>query len=107
MLKENELNVLQDLDRAKKTIKKLTIGIQRLDKIIEVGKSYGDKRGLDYIDESSTPSSSKTKFAKAKHLLLCLSLICLMMCLIMLDLALYRHVIIVVLNVTLDLNALN
>ncbi|KAA0053257.1 uncharacterized protein E6C27_scaffold102G00500 [Cucumis melo var. makuwa] len=36
MLKENELNVLQDLDKAKETIKKLTIGAQRLDKIIEV-----------------------------------------------------------------------
>ena len=65
VLKENELSVLQELDKAKETIKKLTIGAQRLDKIIEVGKSYGDKRGLGYIDESSTPSSSKTTFIKA------------------------------------------
>ena len=65
VLKENELSVLQELDKAKETIKKLTIGAQRLDKIIEVGKSYGDKRGLGYIDESSTPSSSKTTFVKA------------------------------------------
>ena len=64
--KENELNILQDLDKAKETIKKLTIGAQRLDKIIEVGKSYGDKRSLGYMDhESSTPSSSKTTFVKA------------------------------------------
>ncbi|KAA0051650.1 zf-CCHC domain-containing protein/UBN2 domain-containing protein [Cucumis melo var. makuwa] len=65
VLKENELNVLQDLDKAKETIKKLTISAQRLGRIIEVGKSYGDKRGLGYIDELSTPSSSKTTFVKA------------------------------------------
>ena len=65
MLKENKLNVSQDLDKAKETIKKLTIGAQRSDKIIEVRKSYGDKRGLGYIYESSTPSSSKTTFLKA------------------------------------------
>ena len=53
VLKENEINVLQDLDKAKETIKKLTIGAQRLNKIIEVGKSYGDKRGLGYIDQNS------------------------------------------------------
>ena len=43
----------------------MTIGAQRLDKIIEVGKSYSDKRGLGYIDESFTPSSYKTTFVKA------------------------------------------
>lgn len=45
----------------------MTIGAQRLDKIIEVGKPFGDKRGLGYIDECSTPSSSKTIFVKASH----------------------------------------
>ncbi|TYK24240.1 UBN2 domain-containing protein [Cucumis melo var. makuwa] len=41
VLKENELNVLQDLNKAKETIEKLTINARRLDKIIGVGKSYG------------------------------------------------------------------
>lgn len=65
LLKKNESNALVELDKAKDSIKKLTIGAQRLDKIIEVGKPYGDKRGLGYIDECSTPSSSKTIFVKA------------------------------------------
>ena len=47
-----------------------------MDKIIEVGKSYGDKRGFGYIDESSTPSSSRTTYVVKA----CLSLIYLMMC---------------------------
>jgi len=68
LLKEKELNVLHELDKANKSIKKLTIGAQRLDKIIEVGKSYGDKRGVGYIDEVSTPSTSKTIFVKASPL---------------------------------------
>ena len=38
LLKEKELNALQELDKAKESIKKLTIGAQKLDKIIEVGK---------------------------------------------------------------------
>ena len=38
VLKENELNVFQDPGKAKETIKRLTIGAQRLDKIIEVVK---------------------------------------------------------------------
>ena len=45
----------------------MTIGAQKLDKIIEVGKPYGDKRGLGYIDECSTPSS-KTIFVKASSI---------------------------------------
>ncbi|KAA0046182.1 zf-CCHC domain-containing protein/UBN2 domain-containing protein [Cucumis melo var. makuwa] len=101
VLKENELNVLQDLDKAKETIKKLTIGAQRLDKIIEVGKSYGDKRSLGYIDESST-LSSKTTFVKASPIVPKFN-----MCLTMFNLVLCLYVIIVVLKVTLDLNALN
>lgn len=64
LLKEKELNILQDLDKANESIKTLTIGAQRLDKIIDIGKSFGDKRGLGYIDEHSTPSSSKTIFVK-------------------------------------------
>lgn len=67
LLKEKELNALQELDKAKESIKKLTIGAQKLDKIIEVGKPYGDKRGLGYIDECSTPSS-KTIFVKASSI---------------------------------------
>ena len=56
---------MQELGRAKEAIKRLTIGAQKLDKILEEGKLYGDKRGLGYIDECSTPSSSKTIFIKA------------------------------------------
>ena len=56
LLKENESNNLQELGRAKESIKMLTIGAQKLDKVLEEGKSYGDKRGLGYIDECSTPS---------------------------------------------------
>ena len=46
---------------------------RRFDKIIEAGKPYGDKRGLGYIDECSTPSNSKTIFVKPSTLYLCLT----------------------------------
>ena len=49
---------MQELGKAKESILKLTIGAQKLDKIIEAGKPYSDKRGLGYIDECSTLSSS-------------------------------------------------
>ena len=39
LLKENKSNNLQELGRAKESIKMLTIGAQKLDKILEGGKS--------------------------------------------------------------------
>ena len=50
LLQENELNTIEELDKAKESIKKLIIGAQKLDKIIEVGKPNGNKGGLGYLD---------------------------------------------------------
>ena len=103
LLKEKESNTIQELGKAKESIQKLTI--DALDKIIEVGKPYGDKRGLGYIDECSTFSSSKTIFVKPSSLCISLAHANLYLSMINLDLCLY--VIIVVLKVILDLIALN
>ena len=64
LLEEKESNIVQELGKTKVSIKKLTIGAQKLDKIIEASKPCGDKRGLGYVDECSTPLGSKTIFVK-------------------------------------------
>lgn len=64
VLKEKELLANKELEIAKESIKKLTIGAQKLDKIIDMGKPFNDKRGLGYVDENSS-SNSKTIFVKA------------------------------------------
>ena len=96
---------MKELGTTKESIKKLTIDAQKLDKRIDAGKPYGDKRGLGYIDECSTPSSSKIIFVKASPLCLDLTYANLYLSMINLDLCLY--VISVVLKVILDLIALN
>ena len=46
LLKENESNTIQELGKAKESIQKLTIGTQKLDKIIGAHKPYGDKKRI-------------------------------------------------------------
>ncbi|CAL9020545.1 unnamed protein product, partial [Prunus brigantina] len=53
-----------ELELEKEKIQGLTIGAEKINKILNLGKLFGDKRGLEYIDESSTPSSFETIFVK-------------------------------------------
>ena len=60
------MNQIQ-LGKAKESIQKLTIGAQKLDKIIEAHKPCGDKRGLGYIDECSNVQVLKQYLLKHPH----------------------------------------
>ncbi|BBG97538.1 hypothetical protein Prudu_006702 [Prunus dulcis] len=53
-----------ELELEKEKIQGLTIGAGKIDKMLNFEKLFGDKRGLGYIDESSTPSSFETIFVK-------------------------------------------
>jgi len=54
---------VNELKCVEESINKLTIGAQKLDKIIDMGKPFNDKKGLGYVDKNSS-SSSKTTFVK-------------------------------------------
>ncbi|CAL9020620.1 unnamed protein product [Prunus brigantina] len=73
MVKHSEsFNILQfenirlehELKLEKEKIQGLTIGAGKIDKMLNFGKLFGDKRGLGYINDSSTPSSFETIFVK-------------------------------------------
>ena len=38
--------------------------------MINLGKSFGDKRGLEYLNESTMPSNKKINFIKAKKVII-------------------------------------
>lgn len=42
----------------------MTIGAQKVDNILSIGKSYGNTRELGYLDESYTFLTSKTTFIR-------------------------------------------
>lgn len=42
---------------------------QILDEVKSKGKSIGEKRGLRYLNDSTTPSSEKTNFLKVKKVI--------------------------------------
>ncbi|KAI5317770.1 hypothetical protein L3X38_037477 [Prunus dulcis] len=77
---ENQLNVLKvsnivfqnsnnelltELNEANSKVINLTIGAEKLDKMLNIGKVYGDKSGLGFNGNDSSASSSSTKFIKA------------------------------------------
>ncbi|CAL2248381.1 unnamed protein product [Prunus armeniaca] len=63
-LQFENIRLEHELELEKEKIEGLTIGAGKIDKMLNFGKLFGDKRGLGYIDESSTPSSFETIFVK-------------------------------------------
>ncbi|KAL5760676.1 hypothetical protein ACOSP7_019187 [Xanthoceras sorbifolium] len=53
---------LGELEKAKESIKGITIGALKVDEILNLGKEYGDKQGLGYVNGKITPSPSNTTF---------------------------------------------
>ncbi|XP_028957459.2 uncharacterized protein [Malus domestica] len=60
--KENK-SLTSQLEASKEKIIRLTIGAEKIDKMLSIGKSSGDKTGLGF--DGSTDSSLRTKFVKA------------------------------------------
>ncbi|CAL9017425.1 unnamed protein product [Prunus brigantina] len=63
-LQFENIRLEHELRLEKEKIQGLTIGAGKIDKMLNFGKMFGDKRGLGYINESSTPSSFETIFVK-------------------------------------------
>ncbi|VVA30785.1 PREDICTED: SIEVE ELEMENT OCCLUSION B [Prunus dulcis] len=63
-LQFENIRLEHELELEKEKIQGLTIGAGKIDKMLNFEKLFGDKRGLGYIDESSTPSSFETIFVK-------------------------------------------
>ncbi|CAL9024709.1 unnamed protein product [Prunus brigantina] len=63
-LQFENIRLEHELKLEKEKIQGLTIGAGKIDKMLNFGKLFGDKRGLGYINESSTPSSFDTIFVK-------------------------------------------
>ncbi|CAL9004621.1 unnamed protein product [Prunus brigantina] len=63
-LQFENIRLEHELKLEKEKIQGLTIGAGKIDKMLNFGKFFGDKRGLGYINESSTPSSFETIFVK-------------------------------------------
>ncbi|CAL8992083.1 unnamed protein product [Prunus brigantina] len=63
-LQFENIRLEHELKLEKEKIQGLTIGAGKIDKMLNFGKNFGDKRGLGYINESSTPSSFETIFVK-------------------------------------------
>ncbi|BFG26512.1 hypothetical protein CerSpe_127860 [Prunus speciosa] len=63
-LQFENIRLEHELELEKERIQGLTIGAGKIDKMLNLGKLFGDTRGLGYIDESSTPSSFETIFVK-------------------------------------------
>ncbi|CAL9026882.1 unnamed protein product [Prunus brigantina] len=63
-LQFENIRLEHELKLEKEKIQGLTIGAGKIDKMLNFGKLFGDKRGLGYINESSTPSSFETIFVK-------------------------------------------
>ncbi|CAL9009877.1 unnamed protein product, partial [Prunus brigantina] len=63
-LQFENIRLEHELKFEKEKIQGLTIGAGKIDKMLNFGKLFGDKRGLGYINESSTPSSFETIFVK-------------------------------------------
>ncbi|CAL9029085.1 unnamed protein product [Prunus brigantina] len=70
--KENK-SLTSQLEASKEKIIRLTIGAEKIDKMLSIGKSSGDKTGLGF--DGSTNSSSGTTFVKASVRMLCLRLV--------------------------------
>ncbi|BFG40475.1 hypothetical protein CerSpe_267490 [Prunus speciosa] len=63
-LQFENIRLEHELELEKEKIQGITIGAGKIDKMLNLQKVFGDKRGLGYIDESSTPSSFETIFVK-------------------------------------------
>ncbi|CAB4308045.1 unnamed protein product [Prunus armeniaca] len=63
-LQFENIRLEHEVELEKEKFQGLTIGAGKIDKMLNLGKLFGDKRGLGYIDESSTPSSFETIFVK-------------------------------------------
>ena len=63
-LQFENIRLEHELKLEKEKIQGLTIGAGKIDKMLNFGKLFGDKRGLGYINEFSTPSSFETIFVK-------------------------------------------
>ncbi|CAL2226250.1 unnamed protein product [Prunus armeniaca] len=63
-LQFENIRLEHELKLEKEKIQGSTIGAGKIDKMLNFGKLFGDKRGLGYINESSTSSSFETIFVK-------------------------------------------
>ncbi|KAL5849177.1 hypothetical protein ACOSQ4_007190 [Xanthoceras sorbifolium] len=68
IVRHREQECLKELEDARKSIEGLTLGALKVDQVINLGKAYGDKRGIGYAIEEITPSSSKTTCFKGENL---------------------------------------
>ncbi|KAK0582395.1 hypothetical protein LWI29_025146 [Acer saccharum] len=64
LVKVNEFRLKKELGEARNTFAILTLGSEKLNHMLSIGKMPNDKRGLGFIDDESTPSSDKTIFVK-------------------------------------------
>ena len=63
-----------ELKNSKERIVSLTIGAEKIDKMISMGRRDGDKRGLGFEPSNKSSAVSKTKLSNSLHLLNLLSL---------------------------------
>ncbi|KAI5350163.1 hypothetical protein L3X38_003054 [Prunus dulcis] len=54
-----------ELENSKEMIVSLTIGAEKIDKMISIGRRDGDKRGLGFKSSNKSSAVSKTKFVKS------------------------------------------
>ncbi|VVA38753.1 PREDICTED: gag-pol poly, partial [Prunus dulcis] len=58
-----------ELKNSKERIVSLTIGAEKIDKMISMGRRDGDKRGLGFQPSNKSSAVSKTKFVKSTSLI--------------------------------------
>ncbi|KAL5808076.1 hypothetical protein ACOSQ3_028767 [Xanthoceras sorbifolium] len=68
IVRHREQECLKELEDARKSIEGLTLGALKVDQVINLGKAYGDKRGIGYEIEEITHLSSKTTCFKGENL---------------------------------------
>ncbi|CAL2257276.1 unnamed protein product [Prunus armeniaca] len=64
LLNEVKERLWKALQSSKDGIIELTIGADKVDKMLNLGKTSGDKTRLGFVDNKSTPSTHQTKFVK-------------------------------------------
>ncbi|KAH7542596.1 hypothetical protein FEM48_Zijuj02G0090800 [Ziziphus jujuba var. spinosa] len=61
-MEKKEIFDITELDELKKAIHELVTGTTRQNNLLSIRKGSSDKRGMGFVDEVSSPSSSKTVF---------------------------------------------
>ena len=59
LVKENEDKLKKELEEARMSLAKFISSMEKLNIMLGYGKMPSDKRGLGFVDEEVTPSSSK------------------------------------------------